>query len=168
MQLSSGSEDARVAETLLRLKAKIFRGGRWSAKEGAMLDDWLQRGGWTSILAACCVVTSRQKRRRHTALQLMREAMQMDLLPPYVELLLYEALLSVGKVELVRMRDLVFRFVERSLVRRAVNLDNTIVVLGGLARAGESRAVSMLRALCSDQDPEIQTNARIVVNGLRG
>jgi hypothetical protein len=79
---------------------------------------------------------------------------------------IYEALIYVEPHQIESFRDAIFQFVTRSLAKRVVNLDNTIVLLGNLARFGDRQALSILHTLAHDDEPSIRENALLVLRGL--
>jgi hypothetical protein len=87
-------------------------------------------------------------------------------LPSYVELSVYEALIYVEAERLTPFRDSLLSFIEQSLTQRTINLDNTIFLLGKLARVGELGALELLRSLENDSNTEVRDSAIRVLNGL--
>jgi hypothetical protein len=158
--------DVPVEETFLRLKAKAARGAPWTSKERAAIKLSLEKEGRSSILAACCVLVTKHREVYDRALQVVQNAVGSENPAPYVELSIYEALICIEAENLAPFRDEVLSFIERSLTRRAVNLDNTIFLLGRFARLGERRAVALLRCLARDSSVGIRDTALGVVQGL--
>ncbi|MCS6898084.1 MAG: hypothetical protein NZM29_08940 [Nitrospira sp.] len=157
---------AHAVQELLRLKTKAWEGLPWSANEQADINQWLGGGGNASILAACCVLAAERPPGCPESLGVIREALRRNGLPSYVELSVYEALIYVEVERLTPFRDSLLSFVEKSLTRRTINLDNTIFLLGKLARVGETRALELLRSLENDSNTEVRDSAIRVLNGL--
>jgi hypothetical protein len=155
------------AEMFLQLKAKAAKGTPWTESERLALGSSLMVEGDDSVLAGCCVLVSKQSEQYSQSLEVIRKAIERKSQSKFVELSIYEALIYVETKMLAPCRDAVFAFIEESLTRRAINLDNTIFLLGRLARAGEVRAVELLRSLEYDSDMEVRASAGRVLNGLR-
>jgi hypothetical protein len=159
-------EDVELAKMLLELKARAHQSMAWSKDEKVALERCFGRGGIISVLAACCVLSSGRPRNCRRSLSILRENIERGSPPPYVELLVYEALITVETNELSPFYDAIFGFIEESLTRRAVNLDNTIVLLGNLARANQPRALVILQTLTQDGKSPIRDNASFVLQKL--
>lgn len=160
------NEQIHATQALLALKSKAAKGIAWTAEEEAKIERWLNEDGHVSVLAACCVLASERPQAWPKSLGIVREAIGRKHLPPYVELSVYEALIYVEARQLESFVDEVFLFIEESLAKRTIDLDNTISLLGKLARAGESRAVALLRSLARDNDPGIRDNVALVLQGI--
>jgi len=157
--------DALTRETFLRLKAKVAQGHSWTPEESAGLQRSLEDHGDIGILAGCCMIVCNPSEPNHRAIEVIRPAFARDN-PRYVEMSIYEALIYAQPEALVPIRDEVFSMIERSLMQRAINLDNTIFLLGKMARMGENRALEFLRTLARDDDTEIQSSAIRVLRGI--
>jgi hypothetical protein len=157
---------AYATQHLLKLKTKAWEGVSWSADERAQIDRWLGDEGNISALAACCVLASERPAGCEKALGIIQEALQRKRLPPYVELSVYEALIHVEAQSLAPLIEDLLPFIRESLSRRAVNLDNTIYLLGKLGRTGERRALELLQSLTHDDDLGIRDNASRVLQDL--
>jgi hypothetical protein len=79
---------------------------------------------------------------------------------------IYEALIYVRTDQLEVFAGALLNFVERSLSGRAIDLNNTLVLLGNLARGGNERALALLRSLTNDTDPGIGDNASHILRNL--
>jgi hypothetical protein len=157
---------AHAVQELLKLKTKAWEGLPWSANEQADINHWLGSGGNTSILAGCCVLAAERPPACTKSLAVVREALRRKGLPSYVELSVYEALIYVEAERLTPFRDSLLSFIEQSLTQRTINLDNTIFLLGKLARVGELGALELLRSLENDSNTEVRDSAIRVLNGL--
>lgn len=157
---------AQLAEMLLELKTRASKGTSWTDDERAKVDLCLQSPGITRVLAACCVLSSKRPEGCRRALSVIREAIEQQHQPPYVELLIYETLTIVETRYVVSFAAEILRFIQQTLNSRTINLDNTIFLLGRLARSGEGRALVLLKSLVQDNDPEIRSNASLVLRGI--
>lgn len=160
------NENPQLPDMLLGLKAKAAHGIPWTEDERAAIEHSLGEGGITGVLAACCILSSQHPKGCSRSLGIIREAIEREHMPPYAEMSVYEALIYVEPRQLEMFSESLFSFIEQSLAKRAINLDNTIVLLGNLARAGESRALPFLQALSRDSEPGIRENASIVLRGI--
>ena len=160
------NEELQLAKMLLELKAKSSKGLPWNEDERGAIKLCFEKRGGIGVLAACCILSSERPKGCSTALDIVREAIEGEEPPPYVELSIYEALIYVEPDHLVPFYDAILRFIERSLMKRAVNLDNTIYLLGKLARPGDVRALALLRTLAHDSEPGIRDNASLVLRGV--
>lgn len=160
-------DDAPLVEMFLRLKANANKGIRWTADERAAVRESLSKGGDLSILAACCVFVSRCSEKYPGSLEVLQKAIEKTDPASYVELSIYEALIYLEIQEIARVRDPLLSFVEQSITRRAISLDNTIFLLGRLARTGEIRSLRLLKSLAHDPDDQIRGSALRVLDGLR-
>lgn len=161
-------------EVLLELKSKAYRGEAWTPAEEATIRLALKQRGPISILAASCILASRRLQGDSASLDttseslgIIREALQYRHLAAYVELSIYEALVQVESRQLASFYDVLLTFIQDSLLRRSINLDNTIFLLGRLARVGEPRALNLLHSLEHDNQSEIRENAGLVLSGLK-
>lgn len=100
------------------------------------------------------------------SLDVVRKAIRRKRLPQYVELSVYEALIYVEAGRLKSFFAEIVSFIEDTLARREIDLDNTICLLGTLGRAGEGRALVVLQSLARDSDHGIRDNAAMVLQGL--
>ena len=160
-------DDALIAEMLLRLKAKASKGAPWTDDEQAAVELSIGKEGEIGVLTACCILVSRSDNLHNKALDIIRREIELKNSSPYVELSIYEALTCVDMKKLAAFRAAILSFSKWSLLRRAINLDNTIFLLGRLARTGESGALDLLRSLAADNDTEIKSNASFVLHGLK-
>jgi len=160
-------DDALIAEMLLRLKAKAAKGVPWTDEEQAVVEVSIENGGEIGILTACCVLVSRRENEHDRALEIVRREIALKNSSPYVELSIYEAAICIDMEKLASFRETILSFIEWSLLRRAINLDNTIFLLGRLARTGESRALALLRSFADDDDTGVRSNASFVLQGLK-
>jgi hypothetical protein len=159
-------ENTLIAELFLRLKAKAARGLPWTSDERAAVEISIANEDELSILAACCVVVSGCWKEYPRSLVKLGEGLGKTKPSPYVELSIYEALTCLETDKLSLLDDSVFSFVEQSLAHRAINLDNTLFLLGKLTRIGKSRASDLLKALAHDKNPEIREGALRVLEGI--
>ena len=159
---------ASEVQMLLALKGKEARGVRWTRDDKTAVTECFEKGGMISILAACCVLCSKRRQGRRRSLAIVRQAIERVILPPYVELSLYEGLLFVRVAELAPFLDSILFFIEQSLLRRAIDLTNTINLLSRMAQSGEARAVALLRSLAVDEDAQVRSNASLVLDRLQG
>jgi len=160
------NEQIHATQALLALKSKAANGIAWTAEEDAKIKRWLDENGHVSVLAACCVLASERPQAYPKSLGIVREAIGRRHLPSYVELSVYEALIYVEALQLESFVDEILPFIGESLAKRTIDLDNTICLLGKLARAGESRALALLRSLAHDNDPGIRDNVALVLQGI--
>lgn len=161
------STDIRyVIQMLLALKWKAANGISWTVDEQAAVERWLESKGDLSVLAACCVLASDRLKDFPGSLDVVHEAIQRKRLPAYVELFVYEALIFVETSRLRPWCRDIISFVEDTLARRQVNMENTMCLLGKLARAGVRQAFVLLQSLARDSDPEVQQNAALVLQRL--
>lgn len=160
------NEEAPVAQTFLRLKAKAAKGRPWSTGERATVELSLKKEGDISVLAGCCLLVSQRSEQHGRSLEIIRKAIERGNPSLYVELSIYEALIYVEVEKLAPFLDAVFSFIEQSLTRRAVNLDNAIFLLGRLGRGGENRALVLLRSLAHDKNSQVRDSASRVLRGL--
>ncbi|WCJ58111.1 hypothetical protein NXS98_10280 [Fontisphaera persica] len=159
-------DDAPVAEIFLQLKAKAAKGVPWTVDESATVRRALEKEGEIRVLAACCAVVSGRLEEHARSLHVIRKAVEQKNPSPYVELSIYEALTRLESTTLARFGDAILSFIEQSLGRRAVNLDNTIFLLGRLARIGQSKALEFLQSLAHDSNAEVRDNASRVLQGI--
>lgn len=159
-------DEAQVAETFLRLKVKSVQGVPWTADESATVELSLKREGDIRVLAGCCVLVSQRSEDYGDALEAVRKAIEDKNVSPYVELSIYEALIYVQVEKLAPFRDALFSFIEQSLARRTINLDNTIFLIGRLARTGDRHALGLLQSLAHDNNAEIRDNAFHILQGI--
>lgn len=160
------NDEVQLADALLRLKANAHAGTLWTNQEWATVEYCMQREGVVSICAACCILSSGQQKGYRRSLLIISEAIKRKNLPPYAQLLTYEALIAVETPLLEPFKDDLFSFIEQSIAKRPVNLDNTVALIGNLARAGDTRALAILRNLAQDKDPGIADNAARILQGL--
>lgn len=159
-------DDAKVAEALLELKAKAAKGLPWTKDERIAVDNWLEGKGVASILAACCILVSRRPKECPKSLGIIRAEIQTKTPEPYVELAIYEALLYVEPRHFASFNDTILSFINQSLTKRSVNLDNTICLLGNIARSGGSQALALLKSLAHDGESGVRENVSLVLRGL--
>ena len=159
-------DELQSCNALFQLKAKASRGIPWSAEENAFIEACLNKKNEISILAACCVLSSQRPKGHVKSLGIVREAIKGDNLPHYVEMSVYEALIYVEPQEVESFCNSLFHFIEQSIANRTVNLDNTVVLLGNLARNGKKHALLLLRSLEHDDDVGLRANAAIVLRGI--
>jgi hypothetical protein len=159
-------EESQIAEQFLVLRAKASRGAAWSEEDRALVDSHLNGGGVLSVLAACCVIVSGRPKGCQRALTILRSEIEKRQPDPYVELLLYEALIYLEFSTLEPFKDKLTFFIEDSLKLRRVNLVNTTCLIGYLAKHGDSRAATLLRSLSIDSDPEVRDNASALLRSL--
>jgi hypothetical protein len=157
---------ARVARRLLEIKAKATANTPWSKLDQSEIDQALQCDNPVRALAACCILASERPKNCPKSLAIIRNVMRGQALPPYVELCIYEALTHVDGCLLATHAEQILPFVENSLERRTVNIDNTVFMLGALGRSGESRSLRLLRQLARDADNGVRTNASLVLKGI--
>jgi hypothetical protein len=160
-------DDALIAEMLLRLKAKASKGMPWTDDEQAAVELSIGKGGEIGVLTACCILVSKRDNEDSKALEIVRREIALKNSSPYVELSIYEAFTCIDMKKLASFRAAILSFIQWSLLRRAINLDNTIFLLGRLARTGESGALELLRSLAVDDDTEVKSNASFVLHGLK-
>jgi hypothetical protein len=160
------SDYANAAQTLLALKSKAANGVPWTDDEQAQIDGWLRKEGNVSVLAACCILASERPHADSGCLGIVRKAIKRGRLPAYVEMAIYEALIYVEARRFTLYFDELLSFIKGSIERRAINLDNTICLLGKLTRAGEGRALGLIKALAEDQNPEIRNSATLVLEAI--
>jgi len=160
------NEDVELAQMLLRLKANAHQGMPWTREEKIALERCFGKGGVVNILAACCVLSSGRPKNCPKSLRILREAIGRRDASTYAELLIYEALIAVETRQLAPFYEATLSFIEQTLTRRTINLDNTIVLLGNLVRAGESRALALLRSLARDKNADVRENASFVLRGI--
>lgn len=160
------TEDTYPIQMLLALKSKAASGISWTADEQAAIKRWLETKGDLGVLAACCVLASERLKELPRSLDVVREAIRRKRLPPYVELSVYEALIYVETGRLEAFLAEIISFVEDTVARRQSNFDNTMCLLGKLARAGVPRALGLLQSLARDSGPGIRQNAALVLRGV--
>jgi hypothetical protein len=153
------SDVRKYIHELLELKTKAFNGVNWSAEEKAHIQKLLQDQGNIGVLAACCVLASQRCREFPGSLEIVCKALGREHLPSYVELSIYEALINVEVRQLEPLFVEILSFVESTISRRAINLDNTICLLGKLSYAGDRQALSLLQSLACDNDPAVRDSA---------
>lgn len=159
-------EEAPIAQAFLRLKAKAIKGTPWTTDERRTVELSLEKEGDIGVLAGCCLLVSQHPQDCGEALEVVRKGMEFKDPSSYVELSIYEALIYVEVEKLAPFRNALFSFVAQSLTRRAINLDNTVFLLGRLARMGERRAVALLRSLAADSNAELRDAASRVLQGI--
>jgi hypothetical protein len=159
-------QDLQLANVFLELKAKSAKGVSWTRGDRSTIRRTLREKGEVGALAACCVLASHRREDRSKALDILSRAMESGRPSRLVELSIYEALTCVRIHELAAFAGSIFPFVDASLSRRSVDLDNVIVLLGRLARTGSKRAMSLLHSLLRDSDAGLRDNASIVLKGL--
>ena len=159
-------EDAQIAEIFLRLKAKAANNELWTNDEIATVELAIRKEGEIAILAACCVLVSGHADLRGRAFGIFRQAIELNNPSPYVDLSIYEAATCIDIDKLVPFRNAILSFIKRSLMQRAVNLDNTVYLLGKLARTGDNQALTLLRSLARDSDSEVRDNVSCVLRGI--
>ena len=160
------NEIMQIAEMFLELKAKAARGMTWTKDEQAVVTMCFEKEGVARVLAACCVLSSGRPKGCIRSLGIVREAIEQEHPAPFVELIIYEALTSVETSQLQAFSGAIVRFVEQSLKKRAISLDNTIFLLGKLARVGEVAALVLLRSLAGDSESGVRNAAGVVLRGL--
>ena len=162
-------DDKFLINMFLRLKLKAVKSHVWTDDERTAVELNIKRDDEIGILAACCVLVSGYANAYRRAVEVLRRAIESKNLSHYVELSVYEAIIFVPIREFDSFRDAVLSFIEQSLSRRAVDLVNTICLLGILARAGESRALLLLQSLAHDPDAEIRNYVSVqlgLINGI--
>ena len=162
------SEDNQsFVSKFLELKFKASNNVAWTQDETANLEHSLETNDMSSILAACCILVSKRPKDCDKSLNIIRNAIKTNTeLTPYVELSIYEALTIISSQHLISFYQELLMFVTNSLSRRSINLDNTIFLLGRLARIDKGRALLILKSLQSDLDPLVQNSASLVLRGL--
>jgi hypothetical protein len=153
-------------DLFLALKAKAAKGSPWSKQEQTTVEHCLNMEGIISVLAACCVLASKCSKGWEESLCIIREAIGDKKTSPYVEQSIYEALIYLEPHHLVSFQEQLLHFIKHTLKKRAINLDNTIYVLGKMARNGNASSLGLLRSLESDVDPGVQNNVSLVLRGL--
>lgn len=153
-------------ETLLKLKGKAVHEVRWTSDERAYIERCLGAQGLPSVLAACCILSSQRPKDCKRSIDIIRQAIESKPLLPYVELSVYEALTRVSPRKYKSFIHSVYSFVEQSIAKRAINLNNLVVLLGILARAGDTRALALLQSLAHDSESDIRCNASLVLKGV--
>ena len=158
--------NAELANRLLSLKLKACNGLPWTNDDITTVKDCLQRDDVMRILAACCVLSSRWLEDWSQALGIVRVAIERTEVPPYAELLIYEALTSIRRTEMEPYWVAILRFIEKSLERRSVSLVNAVAVLGIMGRAGEPHAIALLKSLTEDSDAQVRSNAILILKDI--
>jgi hypothetical protein len=159
-------DEVQFAEMFLKLKAKAAAGTPWTKEEQTAINVCLEKDGILSVLAACCVLASGHPTGYRRSLAIVGAELGRERREPYVELSIYEALTHVKPHYLVPFYEAILAFIKQSLLKREVNLDNTMFLLGKLARAGETRAIALLQSLAKDPSDEVRDNASLVLRGL--
>jgi hypothetical protein len=159
-------EEVQLADMLLALKSKAAKSLMWTQGEESSINSCLEKEGTPRVLAACCILCSNHRRWYYQAVDVVAAALGLKEPDPYVELSVYEALIHVDLGDLASSYDKLFVFIDHSFTRRAINLDNTIYLLGRLARSGEKRALTLLHTLMHDSDVGIQNSVSLVLRGL--
>jgi hypothetical protein len=155
-----------VINALLALKAKAASGSAWTVADTKKIDRWINVPGEISVLAACCVVASDRLVRFPHALGIICDSLRCGCNSQYLELSIYEALIQVDVWQLKPYFDDVYRFINRTLAERRIDLDNTICLIGKFARVKDRRAMKLLKTLALDSNDKIRDGAVIVLHGI--
>ena len=161
----NGNETSNLIDTFLRLKAKAAAGVAWSSEEQQMIDSALERADPIGVLAACCILASKVPSGSQQPLNTIIGSLE-SRLPGYVELSVYEALIMVDDNRLRSFANKLIPFIERTLNERAINLDNTITLIGKLARSREKSCLELLRGLTLDSETGVREIASAILKDL--
>lgn len=161
------SSEVKYAELFLELKLKSSRNLAWTKEDQREVDLCLDGEGEVCTLAACCVVASGQIKHFDRAISIIRKAIERGPLSRYTEAMIYEALTLVEANQLLSFCEAIMAFIDSTLTRREVDLNNTVFLLGRLGRAGHSGARRVLRLLIADADPEVRDCASRILKGLQ-
>ena len=159
-------EEVRFAEMLLGLKSKASRGCQWTQEEHHLVEAGIKAEGEVLILTACCILVSGYTSRYKMAPEILQDAIESNNPSAYVEMSIYEAVVSIGPMQCDTYRDSLIAFIERSISKRSVELTNTVCLLGMIARLGELRALSLLKSLKVDSDLQVRENVSFLLRSL--
>lgn len=147
------------ARLLFQLKNKNEIGEGWNEKDSKTLSDAMKMSDWVSVIAAAIVVATGNLARFPEALSILKSAIELEGIPVFAELLVYEALTCLDRDEINSMKESIISFAKRTITLRRINCDNTIVVVGRLAAGGDTDARNLIRKLANDYDNDVRRQA---------